>query len=236
MRRIDSPNRAVDLFGAGKDGFKAAVSGVAPATELTPDWFNAVQEAIVRTIEAAGLGPSAADLDQFTTAITSMISQNTGDKVTYADLDAKVAALVGSAPDLLDTLKELADAIGDDPNFSVTMANQLAGKERKFDSGTCMLFQQTVAPVGWTKVTTHNDKALRVVSGAVSSGGTQSFSEVFTAAHTDSTALPAGEYAIPDGGTSRYDLLTTDGSLTSLHNHSINLSVQYVDVIIASKD
>lgn len=44
------------------------------------------------------------------------------------------------------------------------------------ESGTLMLFQQTSAPTGWTKQTTHNDKALRVVSGTVSSGGTTAFS------------------------------------------------------------
>ena len=46
-------------------------------------------------------------------------------------------------------------------------------------SGTKMLFQQTAAPTGWTKDTTHNDKVLRVVSGAASSGGTVAFSTAF---------------------------------------------------------
>jgi hypothetical protein len=46
-------------------------------------------------------------------------------------------------------------------------------------SGTRMLFQQTAAPTGWTKDTTQNDKALRVVSGSVSSGGTVDFSTAF---------------------------------------------------------
>ena len=32
-------------------------------------------------------------------------------------------------------------------------------------SGTKMLFQQTSAPTGWTKITTHNDKAIRVAPG-----------------------------------------------------------------------
>lgn len=47
------------------------------------------------------------------------------------------------------------------------------------ESGTVMLFQQTSAPTGWTKITTHDNKALRVVSGTVSSGGTTGFSSVF---------------------------------------------------------
>jgi hypothetical protein len=46
-------------------------------------------------------------------------------------------------------------------------------------SGTRMLFQQTAAPTGWTKDITQNDKALRVVSGTVSSGGTVDFSSAF---------------------------------------------------------
>lgn len=46
-------------------------------------------------------------------------------------------------------------------------------------AGSIMLFQQTAAPVGWTKLITHNDKALRVVSGAAGSGGTSSFTTMF---------------------------------------------------------
>lgn len=46
-------------------------------------------------------------------------------------------------------------------------------------SGSISVFQQTAAPVGWTKLTTHNDKALRLVSGSASSGGTTAFSTVF---------------------------------------------------------
>lgn len=45
-----------------------------------------------------------------------------------------------------------------------------------FPSGTVMLFVQSAAPTGWTKSTAHNDKALRVVSGSVSSGGSVAFS------------------------------------------------------------
>lgn len=44
-----------------------------------------------------------------------------------------------------------------------------------FASGTLMLFQQTAAPTGWTKQTTHNDKALRVVTGSAGSGGSSAF-------------------------------------------------------------
>ncbi|WP_155639529.1 gp53-like domain-containing protein [Burkholderia multivorans] len=47
---------------------------------------------------------------------------------THADLAEKVAALVAQSPETLDTLSELAKALGNDPNFATTIANQLALK------------------------------------------------------------------------------------------------------------
>lgn len=49
-----------------------------------------------------------------------------------------------------------------------------------YPAGTLMLFQQTSAPPGWTKQTTHDNKALRVVTGTAGSGGTTNFTSVFT--------------------------------------------------------
>jgi hypothetical protein len=43
-------------------------------------------------------------------------------------VQAKIDAVVGAAPNTLDTLEEIADALGDDENFSTTMTNSLAGK------------------------------------------------------------------------------------------------------------
>ncbi|ELK8489325.1 prophage tail fiber N-terminal domain-containing protein [Salmonella enterica] len=40
-----------------------------------------------------------------------------------------IAALVGSVPESLDTLQELANALGNDPNFATTIVNKLAGKQ-----------------------------------------------------------------------------------------------------------
>jgi hypothetical protein len=50
-----------------------------------------------------------------------------------------------------------------------------------FPSGTTMLFAQAAAPTGWTQVTTWNDRAVRIVSGAgAGTGGTIGFSSFFT--------------------------------------------------------
>ena len=170
-----------------------------------------------------------------------------------------------------------------------------------FPSGTRMLFQQTAAPTGWTKDTTQNDKALRVVSGAVSSGGSVAFSTAFanrtvsgnvadtTASGTvggtalTETQLPSHRHFIAANDTvvstpalsasnyvayrksdtnnsPNYTLIGTidvDATLGlsgatgsgaththsftgTAHNHSfsttLDMAVQYVDLIIASKD
>lgn len=47
---------------------------------------------------------------------------------TESYVDSKVAGLVDSAPETLDTLNELAAALGDDPNFATTITNQLGNK------------------------------------------------------------------------------------------------------------
>lgn len=58
-------------------------------------------------------------------------------------------------------------------------ARATLGIADSFVAGTKMLFQQTAAPTGWTKDVTHNNKALRVVTGTASSGGTVAFDTAF---------------------------------------------------------
>lgn len=128
-------------------------------------------------------------------------------------------------------------------------------------AGTTMIFAQTAAPTGWTKSTTHNNKALRVVSGAASSGGSVAFTTAFSAtrvlsgstdghaltiaempAHTHSQETMAVGVNFAAGG--NFNTTTTQTGSTgggAAHSHtlasgSVNLDVQYVDVIIAVKD
>jgi len=81
------------------------------------------------------------------------------------------------------------------------------------DSGTLMLFQQTSAPTGWTKQTTHNNKALRVVSGTASSGGTTAFTTVFA------SRTPAGTVAMTNAA------VTLATSQIPSHNHTARYSI-----------
>lgn len=125
-------------------------------------------------------------------------------------------------------------------------------------SGTKQIFVQTAAPTGWTKDTTHNNKAMRVVSGTAGSGGSDAFTTTFgsgktTASHTlTSSEMPSHNhtFVIYSNGTGSGSL-TSSTSLTNVNStkstnstggsggHSHNLSgfdLQYVDVIIATKD
>ena len=143
-----------------------------------------------------------------------------------------------------------------------------------FPTGTAMLFQQTAAPTGWTKVTTYNDYAIRIVSGTASTGGTVAFTTAFAsksvsgtnssgavsatslstaqlASHTHSVLASQG----CGGGNPGYPnrnycqgspFCTTAAGSGSSHTHgftqptftgtAINLAVQYVDHIIATKN
>jgi hypothetical protein len=131
-------------------------------------------------------------------------------------------------------------------------------------TGTAMLFAQTSAPTGWTKSTTHNNKALRVVSGTASSGGSVAFTTAFASQAVAGTVgdttltlaqIPAHYHTVYGAGAasgSGASGLTSspgaggnqnsssEGSGNS-HTHTftgtaINLAVSYVDVIIATKD
>lgn len=80
----------------------------------------------------------------------------------------------------------------------------------EIESGSITLFRATTPPVGWTKITTYDDHALRLVSGTVGTGGTVSFTNCY------STITPTGTVSASAtvGGTT----LSTDQLPT--HNHT----------------
>ena len=78
-------------------------------------------------------------------------------------------------------------------------------------TGSVMLFYQTAAPTGWTKITTQNNKALRVVSG---SGGGTGGSNTFTSTFTSSRAVPLLQH----------NHTANSGNQNSNHSHSANAS------------
>lgn len=133
-----------------------------------------------------------------------------------------------------------------------------------FPTGTLMLFQQTSAPIYWTKQVTHNDKALRVVSGTASFGGSNAFSAIMnttisvanttitnatSASHTHTLSSLLGGTALttaggPEGyggGSGAHTGIAATLSMASVgsdgpHAHTLSMAIAYVDLIIASKN
>lgn len=254
MKRINGLDPAVDLFGPGKNGFREQVPGVSLASGLTAQWFNAVQESIVRTIEAAGLTLSDADMSQFVTALSQLDAAARDAAIAAAAVDAtnKAAGARATAiatADLDATNKSNAARLA---AIAAAAIDATAKANAVIPSGTRMLFQQTNAPVGWTKDTTHNDKALRVVSGAAGSGGAVDFSAAFVAGKTGDHTLtiaeiPAHRHTAARNGIAYVDYDDGNGNQVGdgesgstgggeAHSHPLNLNIKYVDIIIASKD
>lgn len=134
--------------GAGEYTQGQPGSGI-DATMITAAWLNAVQRELVNLIIGAGIPLDPDDDEQVLKAIqaiqttASTWAKLTGkpttvsgfgitDAFTKAEtgtaIQQAVAALIASSPAALDTLKELADALGNDPNFATTITNALAAK------------------------------------------------------------------------------------------------------------
>ena len=66
-------------------------------------------------------------VEEFANRITN-VSQLVNDSKfqTEEEVKAAIESIIGSAPDVLDTLKEIADALGNDPNFAATITKKLA--------------------------------------------------------------------------------------------------------------
>ncbi|EGM7736470.1 phage tail protein [Escherichia albertii] len=79
------------------------------------------------------------------TAPTAPKGTNNTQIANTAFVMAAIAALVDSSPDALNTLNELAAALGNDPNFATTMTNALAGKQPKDATLTALAGLATAA-------------------------------------------------------------------------------------------
>lgn len=103
-----------------------------PTAPTTAESDNSQKIATTAFIKQVLLAYAKLDSPNFTgkpTAPTADQSSNDTQLATTAFVRSAIAALVDSSPGALDTLNELAAALGDDPNFATTMTNALAGKQ-----------------------------------------------------------------------------------------------------------
>ncbi|MHB2082152.1 hypothetical protein [Pseudomonas asiatica] len=92
---------------------------------------DAYTQGQANTLLAAKAPLASPALTGIPTAPTAAAGTNTWQVANTAFVQNALAALVDSSPAALDTLKELAAAIGNDPNFATTMLNALADKASK---------------------------------------------------------------------------------------------------------
>ena len=97
---------------------------IADAINNDPQFSQTINAALA--IKAPLLSPAFTGVP---TAPTASQGTNNTQIATTAYVRAAISALVGSSPEALDTLNELAAALGNDPNFATTMTNALAGKQ-----------------------------------------------------------------------------------------------------------
>ena len=154
---------------------------------------------------------------------------------TQTYVDNKVAALVDSAPGALDTLNELAAALGDDPNFATTVANQIGNKVDKVDGKGLSTNDYTTAEKNklagiatgannYTHPTTSGNK--HIPSGG-SSGQILRWSADGTAVwgadnNTDTKVTSVGNHYTPSGGNTTS---ASGGKLTDITNSSSGVNV-----------
>ena len=118
----------------------SATNSTSETLAATPKAVKAVMD---ETSKKAPLNSPA--LTGTPTTPTAPQGTNSTQIASTAFVMAAIAALVDSSPDALNTLNELAAALGNDPNFATTMTNALAGKQPKDATLTALAGLATAA-------------------------------------------------------------------------------------------
>jgi len=117
--------------------------------------------------------------DQINTKLSILIAESTYDTIT--GVNAKISGVIGNAPEALDTLKELADALKNDHDYATTITNHLATKQvvitgaattitgTNLDTNMAMISDNTGKVAVSNKVTTTELEYLDGVTGVVQS-------------------------------------------------------------------
>ena len=188
-------------------------------------------------------------------------STGASNQVTWASIKTKLSDPLKTALESIDDNVATAIALAESDVNSVETAYAAADTanlatlrgELNAPSSTAAIFVQTAAPTGWTKVTTHNNKALRLVSGTVSTGGSTAFTSVFTSRTIAQANLPNVNLTSTTTAVVSYDTVNledTAGSVNPIQSPvtstitvplggsgtAMDFAVQYVDCIYATKD
>ena len=149
-------------------GTEAGKSLIANITSTGSNFVGQLKEGGVR-VYSPNNKPTAADLGITIPSIDGLASE------TY--VNNAVAGLVGSAPETLNTLNELATALGNDANFATTISNQIGLKANSADLATVAtsgdyndLTNKPTIPTAYTHPDTHPASMITGLSTVATSG------------------------------------------------------------------
>ena len=121
----------------------------APSVDSDAATKKFVDDAIA-SVSSGSLAALEAEVDDLQADLAQeILDRQAGDASTLSSAqayaDTKISDLVNSAPAILDTLKELADALGGDGDFATTIANSIAAVQSEVDAVEVSLASETSA-------------------------------------------------------------------------------------------
>ncbi len=122
------PDGTSQLFYAGNNRLETIESGVSVNGNIVVSGLVDSVDIAARDTLFGGLTSSSGVLTNGVTATTQSAGDNSTKVATTAYTDTAISNLVDSSPAALNTLNELAAALGDDANFSTTVTNSIATK------------------------------------------------------------------------------------------------------------
>ena len=131
--QLDAIQADVDTNESDADTAIAAVQADVDQNETDADAAIAAEETRALAAEALLAPLNSAALTGTPTAPTAGSGTNTTQLATTAFVSTAVANVIDSAPGALDTLNELAAALGDDANFATTITNSIAAVQSDVD-------------------------------------------------------------------------------------------------------
>lgn len=235
-------NGGIQFEGATADAYETTLTVVDPTADRTITLPNATGtvtlDGVASTLTSKTItsGTLGSDLAAGTYKITGLgtPSANT-DAATKSYVDTAVANVVASAPSTLDTLDELANALGDDPNFATTVATSIGTKVAKAGdsmTGALSMGNNKITDLGTPTSSTDavNKTYIDTLYGSTTSAAASatsaanSASAASTSASSASTSASSAATSASSAATSASSAATSATSAASTYSSVIGLT------------
>jgi hypothetical protein len=154
-------------------------------------------------------------------------------EVGYADVDAAINALIADAPGALDTLNELAAALGDDPNFATTITNAIALKANQTDLDTLTTTVNTKANALASFVALSANRTLELTDGGKVLTFTNTDPVTITVPANATIEFPVGtQIAVLRNGTGTVTFAGASGVTVNSKDSALAIAGQYASAAL----